>query len=534
MKIHQGSTELLAAISRVFDGVAVKVLDAAGDAAATFGHAGPGGAAVRAELPYGALVADVPQELQALVGSLLLVLAERERLESDMESMNTSSLRLLEQVSMFGETLPRLSAGDDDAEIATLGVRACHRAAGVRQVVYLGYLPSKGCCEIVVHFAGDGVRPATGEHEALDAVVHVEGFLADVIAVEEGVVLRTVTDGRLGERGSPEHLATRQVLGVPVTYGAGDKRVTLGALLLIDKAATYGRRDDEGEAQLGNEEGQIAESFAAMLGAVLGARKTAALGKELSMAQTIQRQILPEKPVVLGGFDVAARYDACGAVGGDYFDYVPMADGRTLVAVADVSGHNLASGMIMVSARAMLRTLASVHDDPAHVFNALAASMFADLTRTERFLTAAAVALRADDASIDYISAGHNDLMIYRAAHDCVESVASDSTILGFVTEPDYVSRRFRLEPGDCLLLFTDGITEATDPDGTMFGEERLSAVFAQLATNRSAKRIVDGIVEELESFRGGHVGTDDVTAVVIRYQGPTTGCRVASGGGRP
>lgn len=537
MTIHQGSSELLAAIPRVFEGVAVKVLDAMGEAAASYGASGPDAAPVRAELPYGALVADVPRalpELQALVGSLLAVLAERERLESDMESMNTSSLRLLEQVSMFGETLPRLSAGDDDVEIANLGVRACHRAAGVQRVVYLGYLPSKGCCEVVVHFQGEGGRPLGAPTDLLEAMVPVQGFLADVIAVEEGVVLRTVTAGRLGVRGSPEHLAAQQVLGVPVTYGAGDKRVTLGALLLIDKQATYGRRDDEQEPQLGNEEGQIAESFAAMLGAVLGARKTAALGKELSMAQTIQRQILPEKPVVLGGYEVAARYDACGAVGGDYFDYVPLADGRTLVAVADVSGHNLASGMIMVSARAMLRTLASVHREPAQVFNALASRMFDDLTRTERFLTAAAVALRADDGGIDYVSAGHNAMMIYRAAQGRVESVASDSTILGFVPEPAYGSRPFRLLPGDCILLFTDGVTEATDPSGTMFGEERLSAVFARLSADRSAQAIVDGIVEELDGFRGGHVGTDDVTAVVIRFAGQSGARRLDSGAERP
>jgi len=532
--IHQGSTELLAAIPRIFEGVAVKVLDSQGDEARRFGLAAADAAAIRAELPFGALVAHVPKaasELQALVGSLLAVLADRERLESDMESMNTSSLRLLEQVSMFGETLPRLSAGDDDAEIAALGVRACHRAAGVQQVVYLGYWPAKDCCEVVVHFAGDG-RRGGGPESVLEAMFPVDGLLADVIAVQEGVVLRTVGDRPLGALGSPERLARSQVLGVPVTYGSGDKRVILGALLLIDKAATYAAREEQPQ-QLGNEEGQIAESFAAMLGAVLGARKTAALGKELSMAQTIQRQILPEKPVALGGYDLAARYEACGAVGGDYFDYVPLADGRTLVTIADVSGHNLASGMVMVSARAMLRTLASVHHSPEQVFDALALSMFDDLTRTERFLTAAAVALRADDGAIDYVSAGHNDLMIYRAATDRVEAVPSDSTILGLVPAPGYSARRFQLSPGDCLLLFTDGITEATDPAGEMFGEPRLAAVFAQLATCRSAQRVVDGIVSELEAFRGGTVGSDDVTAVVIRYQGPSGQRGPDSRGGR-
>ncbi len=520
--LHQESSDLLAAIPRAFAGVAVQLLDGAGDPTQAFGSPSTG-AEVRQDLPRGSLLATVPADAGAvheLVGALLASVAERERLELDMESMNSSALRLLEQVSMYGETLPRLSAGGSDAEIAKQGARACLRAATVQRVIYLAYHASKGCCEVVINEPNERQRGDRGE-TALDPVVPVEGLLADVLAIDEGVVIRTVPPGkRLGEPGSPEHLARHQVLGVPVTYGAGDKRVRLGALLLIDKVTAYGDAAPAEAAQLDNNEGLVAESFAAMLGAVLGARKTAEMGKELSMAKAIQVQILPERAVDLRGFDVAARYFACGAVGGDYFDYVPMADGRTLVVIADVSGHNLASGMIMVSARAMLRTLASVHSDPKPVFDALAKSMHADLTRTERFLTAAAMAVRPGSGEVDYVSAGHNDLFVYRAASDRVERVASESTILGFLPNPDYPSRRLVLQPGDCVLLFTDGITEAMDASDEMFGEDRLAAVFAQLAPNRSASRILDGLLHELDQFRRGQVGSDDVTAVVLRYSG--------------
>jgi sigma-B regulation protein RsbU (phosphoserine phosphatase) len=382
----------------------------------------------------------------------------------------------------------------------------------VQRVIFLRYLPAKGSCEVVVAL-GDAGGDAT-----LDAVQPAgEGLLAEVLAVREGVVLRMVPEGgRLGAPGSPEYLARRQILGVPVTYGSGDRRVLLGALLLLDKQkTTY-----SAEYLLGSEEGQFAESFAAMLGAVLGARLTAELGKELSMAQEIQRQILPERAVVLRGFDVAAEYQACGAVGGDYFDYVPLADGRTLVVVADVSGHNLASGMMMVSARATLRTLASVRSDPAAVFDDLAATMHDDLVRTERFLTAAAVALREDDGTVEHVSAGHNDLFVYRAATDRVVAMPSESTILGFVRHPCYTTRRIELQPGDSLLLFTDGITEATDARGEMFGEHRLAALLAQVAPGRTARGMLDAILHELNVFRGGQVGSDDVTAVVVRCVG--------------
>jgi serine phosphatase RsbU (regulator of sigma subunit) len=523
--MHQGSTDLLAAMPAVLHGVHIRVLDADGASAATFGadRAAGDGVPVGFELPTGRVEAVLPpgdDAASSLVGALLAVVAERERLESDMESMSTTSLRLLETVSMLGETLPRLSAGVDDADIARLGARACHLAAGVRRVIYVACHAKKGVCEVVVNCTGDEAPRAD---EDLDPVLPShEGLLAEVLAVEEGIVLRAVPEGgRLGEPGSPEALARCQVLGVPVTYGAGDKRVCLGALLLIDKRQTPYSTG----AQLGTEEGQVAESFAAMLGAVLGARKTAELGKELSMAQAIQGQILPQRAVAVPGFELAADYHACGAVGGDYFDYVAMADGRTLVVIADVSGHNLASGMMMVSARATLRTLASVRTDPAQVFEDTAAAMFEDLTRTERFLTAAAVALRPGDRSVDYVSAGHNDMFVYRAATDCIEAVASESTILGFVPRPAYRNTTVQLQPGDCLLLFTDGITEAVDASDEMFGDARLAAVLAQLAPGRSAQGIVDGIVHELQAWRGGQVGSDDVTAVVIRCL-PTDGAR--------
>ncbi|MFK7740996.1 MAG: PP2C family protein-serine/threonine phosphatase [Planctomycetota bacterium] len=515
MLIHPDSAALLQAIPRLFEGVAVQLVDDAGATTETFGSSSAVVDEVRVRVPGGALVAAVPAIDTAveLIRSLLSAVADREQLEGDMESMNMSALRLLERVSMMGETLPRLSTGGDETEIAALGVQACHRAAGVRHVFYLAGSPDKDFAEVLVYESGGA---SCGD---LDPTQPMTGLLAEIFSAEN-VVLRSAPEGgRLGDPGSIEHLAEHQVLGAPVTYGSGDKRVTLGALVLIDSEGHFAREEDgdSEQAELGNEEGEIAESFAAMLGAVLGARKVAELGKELSMAQTIQQQILPERPVVLEGFDVAATYFACGAVGGDYFDYVPLADGRTMAVVADVSGHNLASGMIMVGARAMLRTLASVHDDLAQVFSQVAARMHQDLTRTERFLTAAAVALQPNGRTVDYVSAGHNDLMVYRRKKDRVDRIESEDVILGFLPNPDYAVRQLELEPGDCILIYTDGIPEAVNPAGEMFDESRLAALFSQLAANQPAQRILDGIMSELDQYRGGQVSTDDITAVVVR-----------------
>lgn len=522
MAIHPDSNALLKAIPLVLEGVAVDVVNSDGIRSLSFGSKHAGAEEHRFEVPDGELVASLsPADPSCtLVRSLLTTIAERERLESDMESMNGSALRLLEQVSMMGEALPRLSAAGGEAEIAALGARACHRAAGVERVVYVSGDPHKDFCEVIVHDTGPNVRRMLGADQEVASIQRVTGLLEEVLSAD-GVIIRAVPEGeQLGERGSVESLAKRQVLGVPVTYGSGEKRIILGALLLIDRATTLADELESFDPSLGNEEGQIADSFAAMLGAVLGARKVAELGKELAMAQTIQQQILPDGPVMLDGFDVAADYSACGAVGGDYYDYLQLADGRTMVVVADVSGHNLASGMIMVGARATLRTMALVHEAPEQVFSRVGELMYQDLMQTERFLTAAAIALSPNGRSIDYVSAGHNDLMIYRTATDSVDRIGSEDVILGFLPKPEYAARRLLLQPGDCILLYTDGIPEAVDSCGVMFGEDRLSLLFAQLATNQTAQRILDGIMKELDVFRHGQMVADDVTAVVIRYTG--------------
>lgn len=519
MTLNPGYNELLATVPDVVSGAAVRVMGTDGCEVARFGQVPTVGAEEhRCAISGGEIIASLAEAdpaASALLVSLLALVEQRERLESDMESMNASSLQLLEQVAMLTETLPRLSAGLDEQDIAALGVRACQVAASVERVMFLACEPGKRHCEVLCNHVVEGVGVGEGELEftlPLDS-----GLLQEILAVGDGVILRSVPAGeRLGEPGSPEHLARSQVLGVPVTYGAGDKRVVIGALMLFDKTAT----SYSGETDLGSQEGQVAESFAAMLGSVLGARKTAELGKELAMAQMIQRQILPRRALELSGFDVAADYQACGAVGGDYFDYVPMADGRTMVVVADVSGHNLASGMMMVSARATLRTLASVRSNVAEFFDDFAASMYEDLTSTERFLTAAALAMEPDDGRIEYVSAGHNDLLVYRAATDTVEVVPTEHTILGFMPRPGYVSRHLRLEPGDAIFMFTDGITEAQNADEEMYGDDRLAALFAQVAPGNSAKGIVDAIVHEVDVWRGSEEVGDDITAVVVKCTG--------------
>lgn len=445
----------------------------------------------------------------------LELLADRERLESDMQSMSQQAMQQMEMLHQINAVQERIALGCDDVAAAEVVVEACTRAALARRVVYLSLLPNGNLGEV----KAVACHPSLSDDERNDPTMQLDSVLAADLglvgeALQTGRVLqRQVPSGtRLLEPGRPEFLAERLLLVVPVTYGPEGKRVQIGALLLCD------RMDDDGAGQDEFLQGEVdmALLLALMLGSVVGARKTVELGKEMTTARAIQQQILPSAPAQVPGYAIAAQYQACGAVGGDYFDYVRMADGRTMVVVADVSGHNLASGMMMVSARATLRTLAAATQDPAQAFNALASTMYDDLTHTERFLTAAALVLQPEVDEVEYINAGHNDLLVYRAATDCVSRVPADGTILGFVKHPEYRSSRLQLQPGDCALLCTDGITEACDACGEMFGEDRLCCLLAQLAPLGDAQQITAGILAAVAEFQGTQPRNDDITAVVV------------------
>jgi sigma-B regulation protein RsbU (phosphoserine phosphatase) len=195
---------------------------------------------------------------------------------------------------------------------------------------------------------------------------------------------------------------------------------------------------------------------------------------------------------------------------------VPMADGRTLVVVADVSGHNLASGMLMVAARTALRVHATGATGPDAVFTAVGSSLFADLSRTEQFITAAGVAVTPGGDRVEVVNAGHADTLVYRAGSGLVERVPGHDTVFGFLPGVDYGLTAVDLAPGDVVLLITDGAVEAQDAAGEMFGDARLDALLAAHG-DRSAQEILEGVFAALHEFTQGKDVGDDVTVAVVR-----------------
>ncbi|MHC5064448.1 MAG: PP2C family protein-serine/threonine phosphatase [Planctomycetota bacterium] len=450
--------------------------------------------------------------------ALFSMLNEKSQLERDMESMYASSLALLEEVSMVGDVMPKLPTGETEEAIARMGLDALMVAASVQRAIYARYHPRLGECEILVHLVMDegSRKPGSAPIVAGGWRGAEQGLVARAIQGSGSAIMECVPEGgRLGQDGSPEWFANREVIAAPVRYGDGDDEQVLGVLFVMDKQATA----YSNVVNLGSQESKMATAIASMLGSVLGTRMAAEWGKEMTMAMEIQKTILPEGPARVAGYDLAGRCLASGFVGGDYFDYLPMEDGRILVVAADVSGHNLASGMIMVSARATLRSMAAMHSDVAEIFSSLGGSLFQDLSKTERFITAAGVGLSAQSNRIELANAGHNDTMIYRQASGEVERIPSGGPILGFLEGISYSLEERELESGDVLILYTDGITESTNSAGIMFEETRLAESLAK-ASSGTAEGIVNSILAELAAFSGKSEEDDDLTLVVIKRTG--------------
>lgn len=458
---------------------------------------------------------DQRESVVPFLEGLFSLLEQNQLIEEDMESIQPSSLALLEEVSMYNDTLPQLSTGSSELAIAEMGLSALVVAASLNRAVYVRYYEATERCEVLVQVGMDerARQPVRVPFSGEPAWGPDGGIVWRAIRGNGDAILESVPEGtRLGTPASPEWAAEREIIAVPVTCGSEDSHVTLGALLIMDKQANAYSKS----VHLGSQETKFAIAIASMVGSVLGARKVAQIDKELRLAEEIQQQILPDRPALIAGFDLAGRCLNYGAVGGDYFDFLPMGDGRTLVVVADVSGHNLASGMLMVNARSTLKTIAARCDDLAVVFDGLASAMYHDLTRTELFITAVAVALRPGGREVDVVNAGHNDSMVYRAKTGEVERFPSEGTILGFLPDDKHGLRRTTLDEGDVLLLYTDGVVEATDPNDEMLGEERLAEMFGE-ASGGTAAEVLEAVFHAVDQFSQQSAKSDDVTAVVVK-----------------
>jgi sigma-B regulation protein RsbU (phosphoserine phosphatase) len=236
--------------------------------------------------------------------------------------------------------------------------------------------------------------------------------------------------------------------------------------------------------------------------------------RDLEQAAIIQRGLLPEAPPRLPAVSLAGHNASCRTVGGDYYDFLPYADGRVGLVLGDVSGKGIPAAILMASLQARVHLLA---EEPANL-----AQMMGRLNRilaghcpSNRFVSLFFCILDPASGAIDYCNAGHNPPLLLRRSGQ-VERLTGSGPVLGILPDVPFTQRSAMMDPGDLLLLFSDGVTEAVNPSTEEFGEERL--VRELIASGDADPRdVIDRILLALGAWAAGAPPADDVTLLAAR-----------------
>src|SRR5216684_401899 len=243
-------------------------------------------------------------------------------------------------------------------------------------------------------------------------------------------------------------------------------------------------------------------------------RERQRMEEQLDIARGIQQALLPRDFREYPHLAVNGVNNPCLAVGGDYFDVFPLSDNRTAFLIADVSGKGLGAALLTTMLQGALSGM-TLGTDPARVFNHVN-RFLCDHAEVGRYATMF-FGILDDEGHLEFINAGHPSPFLIR--HGAAQEPFSEGSYpVGLVPEAEYTASHLKLEPGDTLVLFSDGVTEAMDPDEQLFGITRLREVLTG-QTECPLDQLEKCILESVENFTRGASQADDLTLLIVRYR---------------
>ena len=327
------------------------------------------------------------------------------------------------------------------------------------------------------------------EHLCVDDLADYEGFQGEVDDFHKGISLM----------GSPLIYGKKKVGVVIVTRGGG---------------RPFSRNDKEVFESISE------QSSFALGGAIIhaDAADKRRLERELNQASEIQRVLLPQSAPALSDYDVAADYIAARIVSGDYYDYIRVDDDRYGIAIGDVCGKGIAASLIMAMCRSNLRSRAPENLSPASVLHAVNRSIFPDITG-DKFVSLLYLIAERGSNEITMARAGHEPPILFRKETGEIEVLEPPGLAAGIDEGPVFKravkDHRFKIYPGDILVLYTDGINECENRDGDEYGIERLCDVIRD-NNELSSRDLVDTIISDVKDFSDGMAQIDDITLIAI------------------
>jgi sigma-B regulation protein RsbU (phosphoserine phosphatase) len=235
--------------------------------------------------------------------------------------------------------------------------------------------------------------------------------------------------------------------------------------------------------------------------------------RELILAQETQESLLPRFLPQFENFRIRAFNNPTRYVGGDFYDFLELSSGEWTGVLADVSGKGMSAALLSSMVLGALRMEFRAGTQPQEILNRVN-RLLCEKSLPFQFVTLFLFVLAQNGAG-QFISAGHNPTYLFRSATGTIEELISDAYFLGMFDFASYQTRKFHLGAGDILVVYSDGLTEAENPQGEMFGEERLLEVIRREAPSGS-QAVEQGFLKAIEDFTLGVPQTDDITFVVV------------------
>src|SRR6266581_6233489 len=238
------------------------------------------------------------------------------------------------------------------------------------------------------------------------------------------------------------------------------------------------------------------------------------LEREQQVASEIQHRFLPATAPIVAGYELQGISFPCYEIGGDYYDFIQRTDGKMVVALGDVSGKGTAAALLMSSLHAAVHAQADANDSIVKTIVAVNRYLVESIP-PNRFVTLFYAELDPKSGALAFLNAGHNPPLIVHAG-GTMEQLASGGLPLGILADADFREGRTKLYPGDVLVIYSDGVSEAVNPNGEEFGATRLYEVVAR-NLDTSASGIRDRIESALTKFCQGTPAADDITLVIVK-----------------
>src|SRR6266436_4241083 len=377
---------------------------------------------------------------------------------------------------------------------------------------------SKGCppfIDVPTHILQQAAsNPAELENYLrLHAIPPGEGIIGRVWHTREPVLLTDLANAPelAGLRGTS--LGAASVMVMPLLYG----KQNMGVLALGNGPASPPFTPSDFVVFK-----SIAEQSAfALYNAIIysEANEKKRLDHDLEIAQDIQRLLLPSEAPVIEGFEISGINIPARHVSGDYFDYIKVDDERLGVAIADVSGKGVPASIIMAICRSVLRSQATGNPSPADVLQKVNRQLYPDI-KEDMFISMAYLVLDHVRGGVTLARAGHDAPLLYQQKSQTLAPLKTPGMVVG-IDSGDVFDRlttdvAVPLERNDCILLYTDGITEALDNEGNEFGLERTIGS-VQSSAKEGAQAIVTRLIDDLRNFVGSTPQNDDITMIAIR-----------------